>query len=157
MTVHHVVALAIPQVVAFDLAVPAHVFGHEQERRRYHFTVCSQQPGDVPSSTGFSIAAPQGLDALDTADTIVVPGFHPYDRPPASPSTRCAERLSAVPGSQVSTRPPGSSGEFQTSLTGKAVEPLRAVLGRRQQQHCSVMGQPRQIARHIAADAACAP
>ena len=51
--VHRVVALAIPQVVAFDLQVPGHVFGHTDEQERYSFAVCAERPGQVPSSTGF--------------------------------------------------------------------------------------------------------
>jgi transcriptional regulator GlxA family with amidase domain len=80
--VHRVVALAIPQVVAFDLSVPGHVFGHIAEQERYSFTVCAERPGEVPSSTGFAVTAACGLDALEAADTVVVPGFHPYARPP---------------------------------------------------------------------------
>jgi transcriptional regulator GlxA family with amidase domain len=80
--VHRVVALAIPQVVAFDLSVLGHVFGHKDEQDRYSFTVCAQRSGEVPSSTGFAVTAARGLDAVDVADTVVVPGFHPYARPP---------------------------------------------------------------------------
>jgi transcriptional regulator GlxA family with amidase domain len=80
--VHRVVALAIPEVVAFDLAAPGHVFGHAEERQRYSFDVCAQRPGEVPTSTGFAITARLGLDALEHADTVVVPGFHPYLDPP---------------------------------------------------------------------------
>ena len=36
---HRVVALALPDVVAFDLSVPAQVFGHREEQHRYAFTV----------------------------------------------------------------------------------------------------------------------
>jgi transcriptional regulator GlxA family with amidase domain len=81
--VHRVVALAIPDVVVFDLSIPAQVFGHKDERDRYSFAVCAEHPGEVPTSTGFSVTAPYGLDVLDEADTIVVPGFHPYLEPPA--------------------------------------------------------------------------
>lgn len=83
MAIHRVVALAIPEVVAFDLSVPGHVFGHREERERYSFTVCAERPGEVATSTGFAITAPCGLSALEAADTIVVPGFHPYLDPPA--------------------------------------------------------------------------
>lgn len=76
------VALAIPDVVAFDLSVAAQIFGHKDERDRYSFTVCSERPGQVASSTGFAVTATRGLDALDAADTVVVPGFHPYACPP---------------------------------------------------------------------------
>jgi len=82
VSVHRVVALAIPEVVAFDLSVPGHVFGHQDEQDRYSFTVCAARPGEVPSSTGFAVTAASGLDALEWADTVVVPGFHPYVRPP---------------------------------------------------------------------------
>jgi transcriptional regulator GlxA family with amidase domain len=79
--VHRVVALAIPDVVAFDLAVPGQVFGHREERSRYRFTVCAPEPGPVPSTTGYDVQADAGLDALDTADTVVVPGFWPLTDP----------------------------------------------------------------------------
>ena len=76
---HRVVALALPDVVAFDLAIPAQVFGHEDERGRYSFRVCAAEPGLVPTTSGYSIQAPDGLDALLSADTVVVPGYEPLD------------------------------------------------------------------------------
>ncbi|GAA3438659.1 helix-turn-helix domain-containing protein [Kutzneria kofuensis] len=79
---HRIAALALPDVVAFDLSVPAQVFGHRDERDRYEFTVCSQRPGPVPTTTGFSIEATAGLEALTSADTVIVPGFFPLDAPP---------------------------------------------------------------------------
>jgi len=79
---HRIVALALPEVVAFDLSVPAQVFGHRDERDRYEFTVCAQRPGPVPTTTGFAIEATAGLNALAQADTVVVPGFDPLDAPP---------------------------------------------------------------------------
>ena len=54
---HSVVALALPDVVAFDLSIPAQVFGHVSERHRYTFTVCAQQPGLIDTTTGFAIRA----------------------------------------------------------------------------------------------------
>jgi len=80
--VHRVVALAIPDVVAFDLSIPAQVFGHQDERDRYSFAVCTERPGEVSTSTGFSISVRDGLEKLDDADTVVVPGFHPHLAPP---------------------------------------------------------------------------
>lgn len=79
---HRIVALALPDVVAFDLSVPAQIFGHRDERDRYDFTVCSEHPGPVPTTTGFSIEAAAGLEALTSADTVIVPGFFPLDAPP---------------------------------------------------------------------------
>ncbi len=81
---HRVVALALPAVVAFDLAIAAQIFGHRDESARYAFTVCSAAPGALPTSTGFAVDVPRGLDALHEADTVVVPGFHPLDAPDAA-------------------------------------------------------------------------
>ena len=78
---HHVAVLALPAVVAFDLAIPAQVFGHRDEREHYRLTVCAPAAGLVPTTTGFAIQAPAGLAALDAADTVIVPGFRPLDPP----------------------------------------------------------------------------
>lgn len=72
---HHVVVLAIPNVVAFDLSIAAQVFGHIDQRERYGFAVAARRPGLVQTATGFAIEAERGLDALDRADTVVVPGY----------------------------------------------------------------------------------
>lgn len=81
LPVHRVVALALPHVVAFDLAIPAQVFGHRDETGTYDFSVCSQVAGMVPSTTGFAVHTPRGLDALLEADTVIVPGYAPHDEP----------------------------------------------------------------------------
>jgi AraC family transcriptional activator FtrA len=77
---HRVVALVFPGVVAFDLATPAQVFGHPAERRRYSFAVCTPGPGAVPTHTGFAVVVERGLDALERADTVVVPGHDDVER-----------------------------------------------------------------------------
>jgi transcriptional regulator GlxA family with amidase domain len=79
MSRHHVVVLALPEVVAFDLSIPAQVFGHVDEREHYRFTVCAEKPGRVPTTTGFDIHVDAGLEAIRDADTVVVPGFRPLD------------------------------------------------------------------------------
>ncbi|WP_018334331.1 GlxA family transcriptional regulator [Actinomycetospora chiangmaiensis] len=101
MTPHRVVALALPSVVAFDLSIAAQVFGHRDERSRYDFTVCSVAAGAVPSSTGFAIDVPHGLDALARADTVVVPGFHPLDAP--DPAGLDALREAARRGTRIAS------------------------------------------------------
>jgi transcriptional regulator GlxA family with amidase domain len=93
-----VVALALEQVVAFDLSIPSQVFGHRDERGRYEFVVCGERRGPVPTSTGFAILATQGLGALRRADTIVVPGiWDPARNPPeaALAALRAADRRGA--------------------------------------------------------------
>lgn len=78
---HTVIALALPGVVAFDLAIPAQVFGHREESDRYRFALCAPDSGPVVTSTGFSVHADHGLATLAAADTVVVPGYWPLDPP----------------------------------------------------------------------------
>jgi transcriptional regulator GlxA family with amidase domain len=74
---HRIVALALPEVVAFDLSIAAQVFGHREEEL-YEFTVCAPEPGPVQTTTGFALLADHGLGAVHRADTVIVPGFeHP--------------------------------------------------------------------------------
>lgn len=78
---HRVVALVVPDVVMLDLAIPAQIFGHPEEAGRYHFEICAEQAGPVATTTGVPLLAPRGLQALDEADTVVVPGYAPLDEP----------------------------------------------------------------------------
>jgi hypothetical protein len=79
--VHAVVALALPAMEAFDLAIPSQVFADPGLPRRYEFTVCAPAPGLVRSTAGFSVHAGHVLEALASADTVVVPGYLPLDDP----------------------------------------------------------------------------
>ena len=80
---HRVVALALEQVVAFDLSIPAQVFGRPDPdlgRRRLHVhDLRAQRPGRCATTTGFDVVAPFGLEALEQADTVAVPGFNPQE------------------------------------------------------------------------------
>jgi transcriptional regulator GlxA family with amidase domain len=97
--VHHVVALALPDVVAFDLAIPAQIFGHRDERAHYAFTVCTPEPGPVASTTGYAVHVEAGLDALSVADTVVIPGYAPHD--PPGPPAIAALRTAADRGARI--------------------------------------------------------
>ena len=70
---HRVVALVATEVVAFDLAIPAQVFGREPDL--YAWAVCAPEPGAVPTENGFDIVVSHGLEALAHADTVIVPGI----------------------------------------------------------------------------------
>jgi transcriptional regulator GlxA family with amidase domain len=97
MAAHRVVALALPDVVVFDLAIPAQIFGHPDESEGYSFSVCSVVAGEVPTTTGFSVNVPRGLSALRRADTVIVPGFSSPDALPAAVGSalRAASRRGA--------------------------------------------------------------
>jgi AraC family transcriptional activator FtrA len=98
-SLHSVVALALPDVVLFDLAIPAQVFGHRSEIERYRFAVAAPVPGPVPCTTGSTVHAEHGLEALSTADTVVVPGYWPL-APPGN-DVRTALRAAAARGARV--------------------------------------------------------
>ena len=98
---HRVVAIALPEVVAFDLSIPAQIFGHVSERHRYAFTVCAQQPGLVETTTGFAVSADASLDAVRRADTVIVPGFMPLDDPGAA--VAAALRDAAQRGARIAS------------------------------------------------------
>jgi transcriptional regulator GlxA family with amidase domain len=81
LPVHAVVALALPTVEAFDLAIPAQVFGDPGLPARYTFSVCTPVPGLVASTTGYDLNVQHGLECLGGADTVVVPGYFPLQDP----------------------------------------------------------------------------
>ena len=97
---HTVAILALPGVVAFDLAIPAQVFGHRTEAGRYALRVCAAAAGPVPTSTGFAIDAPHGLEGLAEADTVVVPGFEDPGGP-VDPGALDALRAAQARGARV--------------------------------------------------------
>jgi AraC family transcriptional activator FtrA len=94
-----VVALALPAVEPFDLAIPAQVFGDRIQASRYRFTVCSPTPGLVASTTGYAVAAEHDLGVLEAADTVVVPGYMPLDDP--GEEVGAALRKAAARGTRV--------------------------------------------------------
>lgn len=110
---HRVVAVALPDVVTFDLSIAAQVFGHRDERERYAFTVCAEHPGAVMSTTEFSINAPDGLEALGEADTVIVPGYYPLHDPSAA--VLAALRSAAARGARIASICIGS---FALAATG---------------------------------------
>jgi transcriptional regulator GlxA family with amidase domain len=77
---HRVAVLALDAVVPLDLGIPAQVFGTYPEAA-YSLTVCAERPGPVRTCAGFDVVAAAGLEALAAADTLIVPGFEPHDRP----------------------------------------------------------------------------
>src|SRR3569833_1354985 len=77
---HRVAVLALDAVVPLDLGIPAQVFGTYEEAP-YTVTLCAERPGPVATCAGFHVVAQAGLEALGEADTLIVPGFEPHDRP----------------------------------------------------------------------------
>jgi AraC family transcriptional regulator, transcriptional activator FtrA len=102
MTVHRVVALALPPQSTFELACAAEVFGVRRPGLpvRYEFGVCTEHPGRLSTLAGYDMAVAAGLTALDTADTVVIPGWQQPDTP-ASPAVVRALRLAHRRGARI--------------------------------------------------------
>jgi AraC family transcriptional regulator, transcriptional activator FtrA len=73
-----VVALIGDGVLTFDLACACEVFGYDRSdivSPWYRFLVASQDPAPIRTSTGFSMSPEHGLEVIDEADTVIVPGW----------------------------------------------------------------------------------
>src|SRR3954454_15839127 len=127
---HRVVALALERVVAFDLATPAHVFGHACGRR-YSFTACAPAPGAIEATGGLTVALARGLEALAEADTVIVPGYDHRADPPVA--VLDALRAASARGARVASI---CTGAFALAAAG-LLEPRPAGLldGRRATTH----------------------
>jgi len=94
---HRIAVLALPDVVAFDLATPFQLL-----RRHYELTLCAAKAGPVQTTDGFPLVAARGLDALADADTVFVPGFAPRAWPPPAPALD-ALRVAHARGARVAS------------------------------------------------------
>jgi transcriptional regulator GlxA family with amidase domain len=98
---HRVAVLAVPPVIPFDLSIPGLVFGDAERdgRALYDVKVCTPDPGVIEAIGDVAIAVTRGLELLDSADTIVVPGT--YDRAAADPRVAAALRAAADRGRRL--------------------------------------------------------
>jgi transcriptional regulator GlxA family with amidase domain len=76
---HRIAVLALDHVVGLDLGTPSQIFGTAHDaagEQLYTIGVCT--PGGLPvrSSAGFQVLPEHGLELLDQADTVIVPGIH---------------------------------------------------------------------------------
>ena len=83
----YVVAAVVDQgALTFDLAIPCEVFGVDRSdivEPWYEFLLVGAGGGRVRTQTGFVIEAPHGLEELERAATIVVPGWSDPDDEPS--------------------------------------------------------------------------
>ncbi|RKT88632.1 Transcriptional regulator GlxA family, contains an amidase domain and an AraC-type DNA-binding HTH domain [Saccharopolyspora antimicrobica] len=119
---HTVAVLALDDVIPFDLATPLEVFTRTRlpdGRAAYRLRICAAAP--TVSAGLFTLHAPWGLDALETADTIVLPGC--ADPTAEVPSTVLdALRRAAERGTRIASI---CSGAFILAATG-LLDGLRA-------------------------------
>ena len=67
----------------------------------HSFTVCTETPGAVSAVSDLGVTVERGLATLDTADTVIVPGFFPRDAP--SPQVLESLRGAAARGARVAS------------------------------------------------------
>ncbi|GIF96145.1 GlxA family transcriptional regulator [Catellatospora citrea] len=111
---HIVAVLALDQVIPFDLATPIEVFSRTRlpdGRVPYRVRVCGATP--TVDAGAFTLQPPWGLDALATADTIILPGRADVDRVPDE--VLDALRAAAARGARIASI---CSGAFILAATG---------------------------------------
>ncbi|WP_043666153.1 GlxA family transcriptional regulator [Streptomyces xylophagus] len=101
MAPHRVAALVLPGVLPIDLGIPTQIF-NARANTPYDLTVCGAAPGSVTTSTGFTVGVTAGLSALARADTIIVPGYWDFQRPPA-PEVTAALRHAFSRGAHIAS------------------------------------------------------
>ncbi|MEV6770067.1 helix-turn-helix domain-containing protein [Nocardia sp. NPDC051030] len=78
-----VIAVAITDRMAlFEMSIAAQVFGLERLDLMdpwYELRMCAADPGVTRVEHGFVVDTPYGLDALEDADTVIVPGLDPKE------------------------------------------------------------------------------
>ena len=95
----HVVALVLDGVELFDLATANLVFA--DSGGAYTFDTCAAQPGPVRSAGGLVLTIEHGLNMLEHADTVVVPGYEPHYRP--GPDVESALCQAAARGARLAS------------------------------------------------------
>ncbi|GAA2612472.1 helix-turn-helix domain-containing protein [Actinomadura fulvescens] len=98
---HRVAVLAVPPVVPFDVSIPDLVLGGSEHegRRLYDVRMCTAAPGVIKTSADYGLAVSRGLEVLETAETIVVPGTH--TREPIDPGVLDGLRRAAADGRRI--------------------------------------------------------
>jgi transcriptional regulator GlxA family with amidase domain len=83
---HRVTAICLEGLVAFDLTAPAQAFGlasGDDGSPLYEFSTCSPGGDEVRTMSGFTVGPQGDLEALQAADTVVVPAYaNVLDPPP---------------------------------------------------------------------------
>jgi transcriptional regulator GlxA family with amidase domain len=101
MNTHRVAVLALDGVLPIDLGIPTQIF-KSRPGTPYELVVCGDTEEAVTTSAGFTLGLAAGLDALADADTIIVPGFEDFRRPPPA-RVRAALKLAGRAGIRIAS------------------------------------------------------
>lgn len=79
-----VALFVMPGFSPFHITAPAIIFGPGMTQEPlFRLLFCAQTPGTVASGLGMSIDAPHGLEALVSADIVIIPWWPHPDEPPS--------------------------------------------------------------------------
>ncbi|HKD54304.1 MAG TPA: transcriptional regulator FtrA [Steroidobacteraceae bacterium] len=82
---HKVVAVAYDQLCTFEFGCTVELFAlprPELPVNWYEFAVCAAERGPLRAAGGVVVRVPHSLRLLESADTIVIPGWRAVDEPP---------------------------------------------------------------------------
>lgn len=102
MSPHRIAVVAFDRISPFHLAVPCQVFEArpDTDLPAFDLRVCAAEPGLLRTDAGFAIQVQHGLEALNGADTVIVPSWRDAAEP--APAALCqALRRAHAAGAQV--------------------------------------------------------
>jgi AraC family transcriptional activator FtrA len=102
---HRVAILAYDGLCTFEFGCAIELFALRRPELGvawYDYGVCGIEPGPLRAMGGLALQVPHGLDLLDAADTIVVPGWRDIDEAPP-PALAHALRAAAARGARISS------------------------------------------------------
>ncbi|MDO8144187.1 helix-turn-helix domain-containing protein [Isoptericola sp. 178] len=90
--IQKVAAVVVPGVAPFEMGIACEVFGIDRRDTggpAFDFTLCTPDPGAVPTRGGFAVQVDAGLEATEDADVVVAVAYdvldddHPVELSPA--------------------------------------------------------------------------
>lgn len=111
---HRVAVLVLDGAKALDVGIAAHVFA-KRPGMPYEVQVCAERAGTVEGWNGLAYAVGHGLDALERAGTILVPGFRAPATVTTPPAVIAALRAAHARGTRIAAI---STGAFTLAAAG---------------------------------------
>jgi AraC family transcriptional regulator, transcriptional activator FtrA len=115
---HRVAVLVVPPLPTFEVGVATEAFALARPELDvpwwYELALCAEAPGEVEAVGSFAVRVPHGLEVLDGADTVIVPGAGDVHATP-SPPVLAALRRAHARGARVASI---CSGAFVLAAAG---------------------------------------
>ncbi|MDQ0797068.1 GlxA family transcriptional regulator [Streptomyces sp. B1I3] len=101
--VHRVAVISTPPVSMFNIAIPEMLFSKVEidGDPGYETAFCTLRPGPVRTSGGLDVHIPNGLDLIDTADTVILAGAGSCEEP--DPRILAALRRASADGKRIAS------------------------------------------------------